>query len=232
LALRLSFNSKKIRQLEADDLFKSKACNFLLKYNPPELYDFDQQLLEDCVENIAKAYTSIVEKEKEYIKLLLVVEGEGKSLLQQYRRFFQSAYKYVRNYLFLEVLYKSSYVRAKGIILFFVIRSIYFAFFGNPTSSTRTDIPGIKLQTQPGGDIDFASSIYNYSYINTNPRSIPYQASTNGFLLQTGVDIQESEDRESSNIAPRPGLVPREQRPLRLPASKNIYIRPIIHFQY
>jgi len=87
LAYRLGFDSKKIKQLEVDDLFKYEACNLLLKHNPLELYDFDQRLLEDYVENIARVCISVVKKEREYIKPLLVVKGEGESLLRRCRRF-------------------------------------------------------------------------------------------------------------------------------------------------
>ena len=64
MADRLGFDSEVIRQLKADNLYKVEACNFLLKHNPPELYTFDLQLFEECVEQMARTRVVVVEKDR------------------------------------------------------------------------------------------------------------------------------------------------------------------------
>jgi hypothetical protein len=64
LADRLGFDSEVIRQLKADDPYRVEARNFLLKYNPPELYTYDQQLFEEYVEQMARIHTAVVEKDR------------------------------------------------------------------------------------------------------------------------------------------------------------------------
>jgi len=50
LADRLGFDSEVIRELKADDPYRVEARNFLLKYNPPKLYTYNQQLFKEYIE--------------------------------------------------------------------------------------------------------------------------------------------------------------------------------------
>ena len=74
LADRLGFDSEVIRQLKADDPYRVEARNFLLKHNPPELYTYDQQLFEECVEQMARTRAAVVEKGRQHIKPPVVVD--------------------------------------------------------------------------------------------------------------------------------------------------------------
>jgi hypothetical protein len=141
LADQLGFDSEVIRQLKADDPYKVEARNFLLKHNPPELYTYDQQLFEECVEQMARTRAAVVEKDRQHIKPPVVVDGPGEPLPRRCGRFFQTAYEYERNYLFLDVLYDATDARGKGITSFFVRRSTYFAFFGRRLPGATAEAP-------------------------------------------------------------------------------------------
>jgi hypothetical protein len=140
LADQLGFDSKVIKKLKADDPYRAEARNFLLKHNPPELYTFDPQLFEECVEQMARIRAAVVEKNRQYLKPPVVVDGPGETLPRRCGRFFQIAYEYERNYLFLGLLYDAMDARGKGITSFFVRRSTYFAFFGKRVPSTTAEV--------------------------------------------------------------------------------------------
>lgn len=151
LADRLGFDSEVIRQLKADDPYRIEARNFLLKHNPPELYTFDPQLFEECVEQIARTRAAAVEKGQWYIKPPMVVDGPGEPLPRRRGRFFQTAYEYERNYLFLDILYDAADARGKGITSLFVRRSAYFAFFGRRVPSATAEAAQGRPPRNPGG---------------------------------------------------------------------------------
>lgn len=141
LADRLGFDSEVIRRLKADDPYRAEARNFLLKHNSPKLYTFNPQLFEECVEQMARTRAAVVEKVRQHIKPPVVVDGLGEPLPRRCGRFFQTAYEYERNYLFLDVLYDDTDARGKGITSFFVCRSAYFAFFGRRVPSATAEVP-------------------------------------------------------------------------------------------
>lgn len=153
LAHRLGFDSKVIQQLRADDPYRIEARNFLLKHNPPEFYTFNQQLFEDCVDQMAKTRAAVVERDRHYTKPPLVVDGPGEPLLRRCGRFFHTAHEYERNYLFLDVLYDATDVRGEGITSFFARRSTYFAFFGRRVPSASPDIPIGRPPQNPESDM-------------------------------------------------------------------------------
>jgi hypothetical protein len=153
LADRLGFDSEVIRKLKADDPYRAEARNFLLKHNPPELYTFDPQLFEECVEQMARTRAAVVEKDRQCIKPSLVVDGPGEPLPRRCGRFFQIAYEYERNYLFLDVLYDATDARGKGITSFFARRSTYFAFFGRRLPSATAEAPRGRPPRNPEGNI-------------------------------------------------------------------------------
>jgi hypothetical protein len=152
LADRLGFESKVIDQLKADDPYRTEARNFLLKHNPPEFYTFNQQLFEDCVEQMATARAAFVEKDRQYIKPPVVVDGPGEPLPRRCGRFFQSAYEYERRYLFLDVLYDATSAIGKGITSFFVRRSTYFAFFGTGVPNATAEAPEDSMNGGSDGE--------------------------------------------------------------------------------
>jgi hypothetical protein len=102
------------------------------------------------MEQMARTRAAVIEKDRQYIKPPVVVDGPGKPLPRQCGRFFQTAYEYERNYLFLDVLYNATDTRGKGIISFFVRRSIYFAFFGRrlPGAMAEARYEGDHLETR------------------------------------------------------------------------------------
>jgi hypothetical protein len=151
LADRLGFDSEIIRKLKTDDSFRAEARNFVLKHNPPELYDVDPELFEKCVEHLARARAEAVEKQRQYIKPPAVVDGPGESLPRRCGRFFQTAYEYERNYLFLNVLYDGANAKGKGITSIFVRRSIYFAFFGRRLPNATDEAPRGRPPQEPEG---------------------------------------------------------------------------------
>ena len=151
LADRLGFDSEIIRKLKTDDPFRAEARNFVLKHNPPELYDLNPEVFENCVEQLARARAEAVEKQRQYIKPPAVVDGPGESLPRRCGRFFQTAYEYERNYLFLGVLYDGTNARGKGITSIFVRRSIYFAFFGRRLPNATAEAPRGRPPQKPEG---------------------------------------------------------------------------------
>jgi len=153
LADRLGFDSEVIRQLKADDPYRIEARNFLLKHNPPELYTFDPQLFEECVEQIARTRAAAVEKGQGYIKPPVVVDGPGEPLPRRRGRFFQTAYEYERNYLFLDIFYDAADARGKGITSLFVRRSAYFAFFGRRLPSATAEAARGRPPRNPEGNM-------------------------------------------------------------------------------
>jgi hypothetical protein len=120
LADRLGFDLKIIQKLKTSDPYRAEARKFVLKHNPPELYDVDLELLEKYMEHLARARAGAVEKQRQYIKPPAVVKGPGESLRRRCGRFFQTAYEYERNYLYLDVLYNGANARGKGITSIFV----------------------------------------------------------------------------------------------------------------
>lgn len=153
LADRLGFDSEVVRQLKADDPYRAEARNFLLKHNPPELYTFDPQLFEECVEQMTRTRRAVVEKGRQYIKPQVVVDGPGEPLPRRCGRFFQTAYEYERNYLFFDVLYDATDARGKGITSVFVRRSTYFAFFGRGVPSATAEAPRGRPPRNPEGNM-------------------------------------------------------------------------------
>jgi len=148
---RLGFDSKVIRKLKADDPYRTEARNFLLKHNSPEFYTFNQELFEDCVEQMARTRAAAVEKDRPFVRPPAVVDGPGEPLPRRCGRFFQTAYEYDRKYLFLEVLYGANDVRGKGITSFFARRSTYFAFFGMRVLSAVAEATGGRPESTDGG---------------------------------------------------------------------------------
>jgi hypothetical protein len=206
LADRLGFDSKVIRQLKADDPYRTEARNFLLKHNPPEFYTFNQQLFEDCVEQMAKTRAAVVEKDRQYIKPPLVADGPGEPLPRRCGRFFQTAHEYERNYLFLDVLYDATDVRGKGITSFFAKRSIYFAFFGRRVPSASADVRGGKPPQNPEGNMNGESD--GGSLHNADPEPAPDHA------LVADSSARKRARRERPTPPPpssqeQPALVPR-----------------------
>ena len=122
------------------------------------------------MEQIAKTRAAVVEKDGQCIKPLLVVDGPGESLPRRCGRFFQAAYEYDRNYLFLDVLYDATDVRGRGVTSFFVRRSTYFAFFGLsvPIASAEVGRP------PPEGNMSGESG--GGSPHNVNPGAAPDHA--------------------------------------------------------
>jgi hypothetical protein len=235
LADRLGFDSKVIRQLKADDPYKVEARNFLLKYNPPELYTYNQQLFEECMEQMARIRIAVVEKDRQYIKPPVVVDGPGKPLPQRCGRFFQTAYEYERNYLFLDVLYNTTDARGKGITLFFIRRSIYFAFFGRRLPGATAEAPRGRPPRNPEVNITMESdgaSPHNTEFGPAPPqapaaepsvrkrvrrdRPIPLPPSSQEQMALVPA-LQASENSSSQEQI---ALVPTSQ------ASENIYIYP------
>ncbi|KAH6704267.1 hypothetical protein BKA61DRAFT_493502 [Leptodontidium sp. MPI-SDFR-AT-0119] len=151
LADRLGFDSEIIRKLITDDPFRAEVRNFVLKHNPPERYDVDPELFEKCVEHLARVRTEVVEKPRQYITPPSVVDGPGESLPRRCGRFFQTAYEYERNYLYLDVLYDGTNARGKGITSIFVRRSIYFAFFGKRLPNATDQAPRGRPPQTPEG---------------------------------------------------------------------------------
>jgi hypothetical protein len=98
---------------------------------------------------MARTRAVVVEKDRQHIKPPVVVDEPGEPLPRQYGRFFQTVYEYERNYLFLDVLYNTTNTRGKGIILFFIRRSIYFAFFSRrlPGAMAKACYEGDYLET-------------------------------------------------------------------------------------
>ena len=90
---------------------------------------------------MARTRAVVVEKDRQHIKPLVVVDGPGEPLPRRCGRFFQTAYEYERNYLFLDVLYDATDARGKGITSFFVRRSTYFAFFGRRLPGATAEAP-------------------------------------------------------------------------------------------
>ena len=216
LAHRLGFDSKVIGQLKANDPYRIDARNFLLKHNPPEFYTFNQQLFEDCVEQMAMTRAAFVEKDRQYIKPPLVVDGPGEPLPRRCGRFFQAAYEYDRNYLFLDVLYDATDVRGRSISSFFVRRSTYFAFFGRSVPSASAEVPGGR--PPPKGNMSGESG--GGSPHNVNPGAAPDHA-------PAADSVPRKRARREGPTPPPPpfqeqtALVPRH---LTSPASENVCI--------
>lgn len=138
---QLSFNSEVIKQLKADDLYQTKACNFLLKHNSSKLYIFNLQLFEKCIKQMTRTCAAVVKKVWQHIKPLMMINELSELLSWQCGHFFQTVYKYKQNYLFLNVLYNDTDVREKSITSFFVYRSAYFTFFDRHMSSAMAEVP-------------------------------------------------------------------------------------------
>ena len=62
LANQLGFDSEIIWKLKTDNLFRAEAYNFVLKYNPPKLYDINPELFEKCIEYLARAHIEAIKK--------------------------------------------------------------------------------------------------------------------------------------------------------------------------
>jgi hypothetical protein len=219
LADRLGFNSQVIRQLKADDPYKTEARNYLLKHNPPEFYTFDQRLFEDCVEQMARTRAAVVEKDRQYVRPPLVVDGPGESLSRRCGRFFQTAHEYDRNYLFLEVLYDTDNSRGKGITSFFVRRSVYFAFFGRSVPSGKAEAPGGRPPpSSPSGNMDWESGRGE----ERSPNNVDSRPADPSAPKRPRIERQISPLRSSQE---QRALVPIEH-PLTLQAGENVCLHP------
>lgn len=207
---RLGFDSEVIRKLKANDPYQAEARSFLLKHNPPELYTFDPQLFEECVEQMVRTRVAAVEKDRQCIKPSVVVDGPGEPLLRRCGRFFQIAYEYNRNYLYLDYLYHATNARGKGITSFFVQSSIYFAFFGRRVPSVMAEV---RPPRNPEGNMTGESD-----------GTFPHNAQSGPALPQAPAD--EPSARRGRPTAPPPSsqeqmaLVPTSQ------ASENVCIHP------
>lgn len=219
LANRLGFNSKAIEQLKANDPYSIEARNFLLKRNPPELYIFDRQLFEDCVEQMAKARAAVVEKDRQYTWPSVVVDRVGEPLSRRCGRFFQTAYENERKYLFLEVLYNAPDATGRGITSFFVRKSTYFAFFGRRIPGATAEAPGGRPTPNPDGDINRNSDGESSHSINLGP------ASPQAPAVQSPARKRTSDCSTPASGQHQVAVVPRHLTPQ---ASENV----CVHLRY
>jgi hypothetical protein len=173
LADQLGFSSKAIRELKDNDPYTAEARNYFLKRYPLESYTLDQQLLENCMQQIAKAGAAAVKKSREYSRPPVVTQGPGEQVARRYGRFFQAAHEYKRNYLFMDVLYNTADKRGRGITSLFVRRSTFFAFFGRYTPGRTAEAPGGR---PPGPDKDRGGD--SRSVCNVNPSTAQTRAET------------------------------------------------------
>ncbi|KAK5188863.1 hypothetical protein LTR96_010867 [Exophiala xenobiotica] len=152
LASRLGFNTKEIRRLTQRSPEREIARDALLKARKPDQYRYDKATFEGYVEQMLKMFDSARPVIDEPPGIALVANDSDKPVkrcgIPRKQEHNQAKWQ-----LFLRYLHEDSVESNQEMTSFFVRRSVYFAFFGKPTSisanvSTMHEVPQSQIVTE------------------------------------------------------------------------------------
>ncbi|KAJ4519899.1 hypothetical protein HRR75_001760 [Exophiala dermatitidis] len=152
LAWRLGFNTNEIRRLTQRSPEREIARDALLRARKPGQYRYDKATFEDYVEQMLKMFDSARPVMNESPGTVLVASDSDKPVKRcGVPR--KKEHNQAKGRLFLRHLHEDSVESYEEMTSFFVRRSVYFAFFGKPTSisanvSTMREVPQSQTVTE------------------------------------------------------------------------------------
>lgn len=148
LAYSLGFNSDKIQSLRSRSSDIEMARNVLLEARRPNFYQYDADQFEEFVEQIVGFFCTARDITEEEARLTFKNECSNKAPKRCGIPRTQD-YEQDQPLLFLDNLHDYKEEIGGQMTSFFTRRSVYLAFFGEPTEAERS----FSEQERPGGDI-------------------------------------------------------------------------------
>jgi hypothetical protein len=133
LAYQLGFESDEICALKEQSLDREVARKALLEARKPNRYKYNDTILESYIAQIVRMFSTATPLTSEQLSPVLV--SEDPDALGNHCGFpDKEAHEEDSPFLFINNLHKVGDEQGKTITLFFVRRSVYFAFFGKSTN--------------------------------------------------------------------------------------------------